>query len=236
MKVLVIPDCHLKPNMFKRAAELLEKRMADRAVYLGDTPDDYNCQNNIPLYEETFDALISFVKKYPDTLVCYGNHDLSYLWRKLETGYSYMAEATVVRKIAELDRALPKDNPMKYVQRIDNVLFCHGGVCEYFVDDCVKKADYDDVDAVLDEINRMHVAEMWQDSSPIWLRPQNGLINMYKQDELLQVVGHTPIAAINRRENFISCDVFSTYSDGTPIGTCEYIILDTETWEYVTVK
>ena len=34
MKVLIIPDVHLKPFMFKQAAELMERGIAKRAVCL----------------------------------------------------------------------------------------------------------------------------------------------------------------------------------------------------------
>lgn len=36
MKVLIIPDVHLKPFMFKQAAELMERGIAKRAVCLMD--------------------------------------------------------------------------------------------------------------------------------------------------------------------------------------------------------
>ena len=75
MKVLIIPDVHLKPFMFKQAAELMERGIAKRAVCLMDIPDDWDKQFDISLYEETYDAAISFAKKYPDTAWCYGNHD-----------------------------------------------------------------------------------------------------------------------------------------------------------------
>ncbi len=42
MKVLVIPDVHLKPWMFERAEEIMKKGMAERAVCLMDIPDDWN--------------------------------------------------------------------------------------------------------------------------------------------------------------------------------------------------
>ena len=42
MKVLVIPDVHLKPWMFDRASELLESGKAERAVCLMDIADDWN--------------------------------------------------------------------------------------------------------------------------------------------------------------------------------------------------
>lgn len=41
MKVLVIPDIHLKPWMFNRAAELLKDGIAGGAVCLMDIPDDW---------------------------------------------------------------------------------------------------------------------------------------------------------------------------------------------------
>ena len=41
---------------------------------------------------------------------------------------------------------------------------------------------------------------------------------------------------ITREKNLISTVVFSTYRDGRPIGTQEFLLLDTVTWEYVGVK
>lgn len=232
MKVLVIPDCHLKPYMFIKAKDLMKKGIADRVVYLGDTPDDWRCEYNIDKYERTYDALIDLVKAFPDTLVCYGNHDISYLWRKSESGYSYMAEGMVRRKLNELDRALPSDNPVKFVHKIDNVIFSHAGVCDYFVEEFISEESKQDIDKVIDEINNLTSYELWNDASPLWLRPQGRRVRMYKPFELLQIVGHTPVERIEKEGNIISCDVFSTYPDGRSIGTCELLLLDTQTKEY----
>lgn len=65
----------------------------------------------------------------------------------------------------------------------------------------------------------------------IWYRPQYHAGRMYKSRELLQVVGHTSVEAIVKSGSLISCDVFSTYRDGTPIGTQEFLIIDTVTWD-----
>jgi hypothetical protein len=59
---------------------------------------------------------------------------------------------------------------------------------------------------------------------------------MYKETELLQVVGHTPVMQIDRQGNVMSCDLFSTYRTGDPIGTQEFLLIDTETWDYKGVK
>ena len=237
MKILVIPDVHLKPQMFKQATALMHQGIADRAVCLMDIPDDWDKQYNVGLYEETYDEAIRFAKAFPETAWCYGNHDLSFLWHCLESGYSSMASMTVQRKLLDLREAVPEDNPIKYVQRIDNVLFSHGGVLNFFVEEYVPRAKYNDVDAVLETINQLGRIEMWNDASPIWLRPQHSKMRLYKPRKLLQVVGHTPMDAITKEGNLISTDVFSTYRDGKPIGTEEFLVLDTVTsGERVKVK
>ncbi len=236
LNVLVIPDVHLKPWMFERAAEIMGSGVAEKAVCLMDIPDDWGKEYELELYEETFDAAIDFQKKYPDTLWCYGNHDLSYEWKQPESGFSSLAIPVVNVKLSELRAALPDKAQMKYIHRIDDVLFLHGGLTHAFVKHYASDIDYDDVDAVLDEINSLGMLQMWDDASPIWFRPQFYLEKMYKESELLQVVGHTPVQQIEALGNVLSCDNFSTYRSGEPIGTEEFLLLDTETWEYESIK
>ena len=47
MKVLVIPDVHLKPKMFYRAAAIMHQGIADRAVCLMDIADDWGQEYNV---------------------------------------------------------------------------------------------------------------------------------------------------------------------------------------------
>ena len=236
MKVLVIPDVHLKPYMFQQAADIMGSGAAERAVCLMDIPDDWNQEYNIGLYVETFDAAIRFAEKYPDTLWAYGNHDLCYMWDERESGYSSVASWTVKEKLLELRRKLPKGNEIRYIQKIDNVLFCHGGVLDFFVKKMVPSSKYHDVDEVVRIINELHHDSMWNDASPIWYRPQFSKGRMYKPRKILQVVGHTPVEKISRVGNVISCDVFSTYRGGKPIGTQEFPVINTETWEFLGVR
>jgi len=232
MKVLVIPDIHLKPFIFSRAKEILNNGGADTTVCLMDIPDDWGKEFMLDEYMKTYDAAILFAREFPESLWCYGNHDLCYIWNERESGYSHAAKSIVQQKLMELNRVLPEDNPIKYVQRIDNVLFCHGGISKYFVEKYVPTSLYDNIEAVVDRINALGHWEMWCDDSPIWYRPQYYRGKMYKPRKCIQVVGHTPVEKINKSGNVISCDVFSTYQDGTPIGTREFLLIDTETWEY----
>ena len=236
MRVLVIPDVHLKPWMFERAAELMRLVKPDKAVCLMDIPDDWNQEFNLGLYEKTFKSALEFQKAFPDTLWSYGNHDRCYVWDYRESGHSPMAAQTVNEGLRKLQEALPEIDQMTYIHRIDNVLFLHGGLSDFFVTFNTPKKDYNDVDAVIGHINGLGPRALWSDESPLWLRPQYNGDRMYKPRKLLQVVGHTPVKQIQKDGNVITCDVFSTYRDGTPIGTQEYLLIDTETWEYSGIK
>lgn len=236
MKVLVIPDVHLKKHMFEQADEIMTRGIADRAVCLMDIPDDWNKQYDLEAYAETFDAAISFAVKYPDTLWCWGNHDLSYWWGEIQSGFSSLALWTVREKINEFLKVLPEENSINYVQRIDNVIFSHGGLCQYFADSYVSEYLQRDIDGTLEVINRLRRQEMWHDESPIWYRPQYSKGKMYKPRKLLQVVGHTPRERIERAGNVVSCDVFSTYRDGSPIGTEVFPLIDTLTWDIAGIR
>ena len=199
MKVLVIPDVHLKPWIFQRASELMKEIKPDRAICLMDIADDWRQQFNLDLYIQTYDAAIDFAKEYPETLWCYGNHDVCYLWNQRETGYSKIAPWTVCEKLRILRESLPDERQLAYLHRIDNVLFSHGGLADAFV-----------------------------------RRYYKG--RLYKPRKLLQVVGHTPVGGITRKGNLISCDVFSTDSVGKPIGTQEFMVIDTVAWDYQSIR
>lgn len=232
MRVLIIPDVHLKDWMFSRADALMQNGVAEKAVCLMDLPDDWHREYDIDSYIRTFDAAITFARKYPETLWCYGNHDLCYLWNFRETGYSPIAPATVCYKLRQLDKTVPEGN-IAYVHRIDNVLFCHGGISERFVEKYAAQERDGGVDAVIHAINKMGPREMWQDASPLWYRPQMYSGTMYKADGILQVVGHTPVHSVERNGSVVSCDVFSTTQTRVPIGTEEFPVIDTLTWDIV---
>lgn len=235
MRVLVIPDVHLKPWMFEKAAELMKEGIADRAVCLMDIADDWGQQLNIDLYEQSYDAAAAFARVFQDTLWCCGNHDVSYLWDRLESGYSRLASRYVCRKLRALREALTDAGQMAYLHRIDSVLFSHGGLSEAFVSSYVPPRRLEEIDAVIEEVNSFGADEIWQRMSPVWYRPQmHG--GLYKPEDYLQVVGHTPVNAVLRDGNLVSCDVFSTTMTGKPIGTQEFPVIDTETWELETFR
>ena len=132
MRVLVIPDCHLKPWMFEDATAIMNSGKADNAVCLMDIPDDFG-KDNPDLYKKAYDAAIRFAKQFPQSLWCYGNHDLSYVWSKPETGFNPAVRMLVREKLEELERTLSSPSQLAYIHKIDKTLFMHGGLSDFFV-------------------------------------------------------------------------------------------------------
>ena len=227
MRILIIPDVHLKPELFIAADNILQAGKAEISVCLMDIADDWN--SPVPLYDETYEAAIDFAVKFPKSLWCWGNHDLSYIWEKLETGYNFNAEHLVREKLALLEHIC--EDRLKYIHRIDNCLFMHGGLTESFVQ------LYSDIDKSVDEvianINSFGKDIMWRESSPIWFRPQMWAGKLYEENELTQVVGHTPVSEPQKIDNVISTDVFSTRKDGNNIGNCQFAVVETEAGEII---
>lgn len=237
MKVLIIPDIHLKPWMFADADKIITKRMPDRVVCLGDLVDDWECENRVDLYQETLEAALKFEQQHSDTLWCFGNHDVAYLWNVWVSGTAekYEVRAVALQGLRRLYHNIP-EGQLAFVHRIDNVLFSHAGISRIFVQEHFTSADYDHTDRILAGINGLHREDLWNNDSPIWLRPQKEYcrlsIHMYKPRTFLQVVGHSPMKKITQEKNLLSCDVFSLCRDQTPYGTQEFCLLDTKTWEW----
>ncbi len=231
-KIFVIPDVHLKLWMYRKAGELVDKGDYDAVVMLGDIVDDWGQAHNLDLYNDTFDAAIKFATEHTDTFWCYGNHDVSYLWGAMETGYSVFAKDTVVRRIADLKNALPPENTA-FVHMFDNTIFSHGGITERFVRRNFGDDDYS-VNTMITKINKMGKRRLWEEDSPIWARPQFGEMRLFSED-YFQVVGHTPVRRALQEDNLLTLDTFSTFDDGRPIGDERFVWVDTvnKTWEYV---
>ena len=232
-KVLIIPDIHLKPWILKQADEIIEKQAFDRIIFLGDIADDWDQEFNLKLYDKTFDQLISFVIKHKDLdpLFCYGNHELSYVWGKLETGYSPVAKSNVLDGLDYLKDVLTEEN-MAYIHIVDNLVISHAGLSAWFVEEHFP--DFKgNMKELVEHINTMGADELWRDVSPIWARFQNGFGKPYIS-EYLQVVGHTPITKAYAENGILSLDTFSTYRDGTPIGEQRLVWVDsiTKEWDY----
>ena len=245
MKMLVIPDIHLKPDIVDRATGImhelikLENKLpeSDRktigAVFLGDVADDFGKQNELALYEETYDAVIGFLATFKESYFCVGNHDISYVWEMEESGYSLneKVQDVVRKKMTTLEKLLGKKR-FAFIHCIDNVIFSHAGLSKPYYYRYGSACP--DINSLISRINTFGVSELWVDASPIWARIQSGWFQNFAPliCDKLQVVGHTPLEEVLFEENMnlLSVDVFSTQPNGKPIGKKEdqrFVVVDT---------
>lgn len=76
-------------------------------------------------------------------------------------------------KLEELENSLRDPAQINIMQRIDNVIFSHGGLTTEFVkwlDEDLLDADIDDVISAVNDASQDY---LWNDESPLWIRPQN---------------------------------------------------------------
>lgn len=126
---------------------------------------------------------------------------------RLETGYSPYAERTVISKIEELEQTLKNPAQIAFMHRIDNILFSHGGLTTDFVRWLNEELLDAGIDDVVTAVNDAPQDYLWNDASPLWLRPQ------YK-----------------------NVDVFSTYRGGRQIGESAMIVMDSNTGKYEKIE
>ena len=228
-KVFVIPDIHLKPWILDEAEKLIARGDYDTIVSLGDLVDDWNHQYDLELYRDTLAAVAAFADRHPNFLFCYGNHDISYVWAMLESGYSVHARWVVLEGLDRLKASMPEDH-IAFIHRIDRVLFSHAGLTKSFVSQYFTGFT-GEIDELLEFINGFGPEELWRDASPIWARPQDGGFEVYPEG-FLQVVGHTPVAKTLFLNGFLTVDNFSTYPNGARIGDGRFIWVDTLSKEW----
>ncbi|WP_155840167.1 metallophosphoesterase family protein [Butyrivibrio sp. MC2021] len=89
-----------------KAEELFSRSEYGKIVCLGDLVDDWDQEKNLGLYSETFDALERFINRHPNFLLCYGNHDVSYIWEARESGYSDYARRVVIEGLSKLEKCV----------------------------------------------------------------------------------------------------------------------------------
>ncbi len=248
MKILVIPDVHLKPWMFDEAEKVSNEKY-DKIVCVGDLVDDWDQQFNTDLYEETLQRVLKFDEEHDEMLWCLGNHDFSYLWGHPESGFSSMQVSLVAEYLLKLEEQAGKR--VGIIHDVDGVLFSHAGLRDSYVNKYFKNS-LESKEQLLKAINyawkdRTHEGKLWKDDSPIWARPRRSgypitIPFLYGQREeelreniIVQVVGHTPVEEPIVSSGALITDTFSTYSDGkTPVGDARFVVFDTESreWEY----
>lgn len=207
-RVLVIPDVHLKPWIFDLATALLKEGKADFAMFIGDLVDDWNQASNIKLYTETIDRAIKFKEDFPNSLWCYGNHEVAYMINNWCSGNSEIYRMDIKSMLNKYERIVEP----KLVHIIDNVVFSHAGV----------ESMHKNLECINDFYNLYSAFDY--NNSPLWSRPDAWA----KYYDICQVAGHSPVKEITHHNNLWLVDTFSTEQDGTTYGNQTFLVIDTE--------
>ncbi|MBR6478592.1 MAG: metallophosphoesterase [Lachnospiraceae bacterium] len=236
-RILVIPDVHLKGWMFEEADRLMKEHGITQAVCLGDLVDDWDMQMNTAAYMSVFQKVFAFDEKHPNTLWCCGNHDVSYLWGLLETGYSPYQEALVCDNVRHMQEQFQER--LQFAHVIGNCLFTHAGVTWEFLDKLRYRGfnirGICSIEDLKEIVNQCTDVELWWDNSPLWVRPTyEEDFRIFAEYGVLQVTGHTPVKKmyLTKGKELLFCDSFSTYQNGSPIGTQEFPVV-TKSGEWI---
>ena len=223
-KVLVIPDIHLKPFIFDIADNIIKSTTIDHIVFVGDLLDEFYQSNNIDLYKETIDRAIQFKHEHPNTLYCWGNHDIAYFATNWDCcGNSYLHKYEIVHMLNLYEQEVEP----KYVHNIDNYLFSHAGIGNKFIQSMSIDTNCS-INDLIDKINSIDIDSMGSINTPLWLRPKKTNNKIY-YDTYIQVIGHTPVKNISTIEdNVLIVDTFSLIPTTLkPYGDSTMLIIDT---------
>lgn len=201
-KILVVPDVHGR-NVWKKAASKLVFGEVDQIIFIGDYFDSFDIDGKSQI--ENFKDIIKFKKDNPDTVTLLtGNHDLQYITDMACSGY----QAGNHYAIKNLLQPLMIEDDMQMVKIIENYLFVHAGVGQYWCDKYM--IDMNDLENSINSLFKRSPSsfdfqeaprklsirnysgygdDLWQ--SPVWIRPYS--LDRGKIKDYIQVVGHTHV-------------------------------------------
>lgn len=203
-KILVIGDIHGN-DIWK---EIVAQNQFDVCVFLGDYFDDWDIP--VPEQIENFKNILAFKKEHNDRVVLLlGNHDYHYLVTgERYSGYNAI-RATDIREVLNQNHEL-----LQFAWGFKNYLFTHAGLTKTWAErfNVPLSSNAAIVAHAINEVplSAFAFARDGMDPSgddkvqgPTWVRPTS--LVQDKPDNLVQVVGHTTVTAI---QNFKEANVF----------------------------
>jgi len=208
LKLLCVGDIHTKKWIIEEVKKLIPKY--DAVVFVGDYADDWGGDGLESI--ETWHELYMLQQTFPDKVkMVLGNHDFIYVNRTptLQSGYNTITQLAINSPANNYLRTWLLSLPITHEE--DGIMFSHAGIAKGWE-------------------GTTEMSDIWQDNSPIWVRPSFG-----EYVQMPQVFGHTPSETCWQVHPGIWCiDTFSTYADGTPIG--DQTVLEINNGKYKKIK
>jgi diadenosine tetraphosphatase ApaH/serine/threonine PP2A family protein phosphatase len=210
-RILAVGDIHTKLWIIDEVRKIADNY--DRVVFVGDYADDWGKQPRDTI--QTWLELRSLSHSNPNVKLVQGNHDFAYTRKVGTSSGGYSVGTQFILDVPE-NRGL-KDwlTNIPLSLEIDGVTYSHAGFVE----------DYH---------GGTHPDTLWNDISPLWVRPDYG----YTYQQRPQVFGHTPSQTCWEVDDNIWCiDTFSTYPDGTPFGDNTVLeVIDGKTFKTIKLE
>lgn len=211
MKTLIVPDCHLKHELFETVKRLHRQHQFDEIVFLGDYFDEWHQNTNAKLYRQTIADMKDMHKNYPCVFLV-GNHDVPYMT------IQYQHYSTPLQDIQFEIFKLFEAIPWKIIYETQGWTISHAGLSTWFDDTVFQTPTQQGLRAWLQS-----------DTSPLWIRPQ-ALQEYPHPDHQKQIVGHTPVPYVTTRKTgnhtIVYTNTWSLTPSMTPIGDKSLIMIE----------
>lgn len=207
MKILAVGDIHTKRWIIDEVEKLADKY--DTIVFVGDYADDFGKDGLESI--DTWHKLYMFQQAHGNVKMVLGNHDYIYVNKTptLQSGYNTITQLAINSPANYYLRDWLRSLPV--VLEEDGITFSHAGIAKGWNE-------------------KLEVNDLWQDNSPLWVRPSFG-----EYLQVPQVFGHTPSETCWEVAPNIWCiDTFSTYTDGTSYG--DQTVLQINNGKYKKIK
>tara|TARA_B100001245_G_C22893021_1_gene430421 strand:+ start:4066 stop:4716 length:651 start_codon:yes stop_codon:yes gene_type:complete len=191
MKILAVGDIHTKKWIVDEVEKLVSKY--DIIVFCGDYADDWGKDGLESI--DTWHKLYLLAHSNENIKLVLGNHDFIYINKTptLQSGYNPITQLSINSPAYNYLREWLLSLPITIEE--GGITFSHAGIARGWG-------------------GTTEMDDLWQDSSPIWVRP-----NRAEYERIPQVFGHTPSATCWEVHPEIWCiDTFSTNQWGNPIG------------------
>ena len=223
----IIGDIHGRTSW----KELVDKDCIN--IFVGDYFDPYT---SIPFDElrHNFLEIIDFKQRHHDNVILlYGNHDYEYLPKISEESNRYdFGNASKITKLLTENESL--FHGVAYA--IDeSYIVTHAGITKPWIKKYLPKAIDFPPSKMAETINTLWLNDksafgFWKNAkkgdfygesvehSPIWVRPISlGQSNIYKNTDVIQIVGHSKVKTISENDNIIFVDCLETVTESKHI-------------------
>ena len=216
-------------------SQIVRERNVRRIILMGDYTDQWKQETNNSLYEDDLRFLYKWRTKMIadgiEIVMLVGNHDVPYL---IDEPVHYSAtNSNTFQWLKEMLYGLN----LQVAYQLDDYLISHAGYTEdYQLEDWHLRAiTPEDKSKLIWLHNHVGLSRggRYITGSPIWADLERDLYDYRHKDRPKQIVGHTPVEAINIRGQIVGVDTFSLTQSYQPIGNGDMLLYDNGKLEIV---